>query len=53
VAKHGDDFYINRVDNIGQRVQKAREVYPKLNQTEIANILGESKRTVRGYWRSE
>lgn len=53
VAKHGDDFYIHRVENIGQRVQKAREVYPKLNQTEIADILGESKRTVREYWRSK
>lgn len=50
VKKYGEGFYINQIDNIGQRVQRAKEIYPDRTQKEIAYILEVSIRTIKGYW---
>lgn len=51
VRKYGKDFYIMRVANIGQRVERARSVYPGFTQQQIADLLKETRRTVRMYWK--
>jgi len=53
VKKHGKDLYINQVDNIGQRVKRAKEGYPDPTQKEIAYLLGVSIRTIKEYWKSK
>lgn len=53
IRKYGEDMYILSGENIEQRVQRAREVYPKFTQQEIAELLKETKRTVRNYWRTK
>ena len=50
VKKYGEGFYINQIDNIGLRVQRAKEIYPDRTQKEIAYMLEVSIRTIKGYW---
>jgi hypothetical protein len=51
IRKYGRDYYILRGENIEQRVARAREVYPEHTQRMIAELLKESKRTVRLNWK--
>lgn len=53
IKKYGREFYVLAGENIEQRVIRARRFFPEYVQQEIADLLGEKKRTVRQYWRGE